>query len=119
MAKCVCGNPEFEDQNIKADSDSGRNNFAPQTPESIQPTDTEIVSNHEHSSNEINISNVNLDGHEHSNSDIFTPIEDSFNVEQHANTAVFCNCLKSEKTQNFSKSEVDNLMNYLFFVKTS
>ena len=106
MAKCVCGNPEFEDQNINADSDSGQNNFAPQRPESIQPTDTKIVSNHEPSSNEINISNVKLDGHEHSNSDISTPIEDSFNVEQHTSTGVLCDFLK---TENFSKSEGQSL----------
>ena len=86
MAKCICGNPEFEDQNIKADSDSGQNNFAPQSPESIQPTNTEIMSNYEPSSNEINISNVKPEGHEHSNQDIPTPIYDSFNVEQHTNT---------------------------------
>ena len=26
MTKCVCGNPEFEDQNINKDSDSGQKN---------------------------------------------------------------------------------------------
>ena len=106
MAKCVCGNPEFEDQNVNADSDCGLNNIAPPTTESIQPTNTEIVSNHEPSSNEINISNVNPEGHEHSNPDIPTPIEDSFNVEQHTNTGVLCDVLK---TENFSKSEGQSL----------
>ena len=41
MTKCVCGNPEFEDQNINKDSDSGQKNES-----IIQPTEPETASNH-------------------------------------------------------------------------
>ena len=87
MTKCVCGNPEFEDQNINKDSDSGQKNES-----IIQPSEPETASNHK--PNKLTNSNEN--------NDFSADIEDFYDVVQHANTSVLCDILKK---QNFDKSE--------------
>ena len=109
MTKCVCGKPEFEDQNIDKDSDSGQKNFVPQRPESIQPTEPEIESNHETSS-ELTNSNENIGGQDRLNAEFSVQIEPSCNVEQHTNSSDLCDILK---IQNFSKSEGPSLKDKL------
>ena len=109
MTRCVCGKPEFEDQTINKDSDSGQNNFVPKRPKSIQIAETEIVSNHETSSDLTN-SNENIGGQDRLNAELSVQIEDSYNVEQHTNTGDLCDILK---IQNFSKSEGPSLKDKL------
>ena len=109
MTRCVCGKPEFEDQTNDKDSDSGQKNFVPDRPESIQPTESEIVSNHEISS-ELTNSNENICGQDRLNTDFSVQIEDSCNVEEHKNTGDLCDILK---IQNFSKSEGQSLKDKL------
>ena len=68
-------------------------------PESIQPTQPEIVSNNEPTI-ELTNSNEDVGANEHSNTEFSAQNIDSYDVQQHTNTGNLCDILKS---QNFIK----------------